>query len=297
MITFNQRTTRTLTRSLFTACIAATFCPITFAEETTLIPIKDNTIIEDAPNLSNGMGLFFYAGRIGNNGGNTVRRGLIAFDLSTIPANAVVESATLELQLFNIGAGASDGIITLHKLLSDWGESDSLSTGGVGDGAEPGDATWDNTFHPDQLWNVPGGDFIKSASASQATPFSGSHTWGPTQQLTSDVQSWIDQPETNFGWLVLGDESGSRTTRAFASRQSNLQSAVPKLTVIYSAQTPGDCDDDADIDILDFEQSLDCTTGPDSTSTNPDCACANLDGDEDIDFADFAIFQRIFTGG
>ena len=28
--------------------------------------------------------------------------------------------------------------------------------------------------------------------------------------MTADVQSWLDNPAINFGWLVLGDESGRR---------------------------------------------------------------------------------------
>ncbi len=270
---------------------------IALAEEIALRPSKDNTLIEDAPTLSNGMGNFFYAGRVGPNGGQTVRRGCIAFDLTEIPTNATIESVTLDLNLFSVGAGTSDGVVSLHRLLSDWGEGESDSFGGDGDSAEPGDATWDHTFFPDQFWSTPGGDFTDTVSASQVCPNSGEYTWGPTDQMTADVQAWVADPSTNFGWLVRGDESGIRTARAFASRNINVQEVAPELFITYSVNiVPGDCDNDGDVDIQDFNENLACVTGPDMTSTNPDCTCVDLDDDGDIDFADFATFQRAFTG-
>jgi hypothetical protein len=56
--------------------------------------------------------------------------------------------------------------------------------------------------------------------------------------MRADVQEWLSDPATNFGWLVRGDESGPRTVRRFDSRESDVQSHRPTLTVFYSELVP-----------------------------------------------------------
>ena len=51
-----------------------------------------------------------------------------------------------------------------------------------------------------------GGDFSATVSASQSVGAIGQYTWS-SAQMVADVQSWLDNPASNFGWLVLGDES------------------------------------------------------------------------------------------
>ena len=52
--------------------------------------------------------------------------------------------------------------------------------------------------------------------------------------MVQDVQEWLDFPETNFGWLLLGNETTSGTVKVFASRQSKDSSMQPQLIVSYS---------------------------------------------------------------
>ena len=72
-------------------------------ESISLQPSKDNTLYEfdptdpDSPLNSNGAGDFFSAGRTRSRG--LLRRGLLQFDLSTIPAGAVVVPGTVALTL------------------------------------------------------------------------------------------------------------------------------------------------------------------------------------------------------
>jgi serine protease len=49
--------------------------------------------------------------------------------------------------------------------------------------------------------------------------------------MVADVQSWLDNPATNFGWLVLGDESTGTTAKRFDSREST---SPPVLTIEYT---------------------------------------------------------------
>ena len=48
--------------------------------------------------------------------------------------------------------------------------------------------------------------------------------------MVADVQSWLDNPASNFGWLVLGDESTIATAKRFDTRES---ASPPVLTIQY----------------------------------------------------------------
>ena len=53
--------------------------------------------------------------------------------------------------------------------------------------------------------------------------------------MVADVHSWLNNPPINFGWLVLGDESTSGTTKRFDTRES---ASLPGLTIQYTTSTP-----------------------------------------------------------
>jgi len=69
-----------------------------------------------------------------------------------------------------------------------------------------------------------GGDFSAIVSASQSVGPVGFYTWNSTQ-MVSDVQSWLDNPGFNFGWLVLGDES-TLGTESHAHTKASSDSAA-----------------------------------------------------------------------
>lgn len=58
---------------------------------------------------------------------------------------------------------------------------------------------------------------------------------------------------------------------------------------------PGDYDEDCHVGTADWDIFTDCAAGP-GMPLVPDCDGAQLDGDSDLDQADFAIFQRCWTG-
>ena len=77
----------------------------------------------------------------------------------------------------------------------------------------------------------PGGDFGDVASASAVVGGAGTYTWGG---LADDVQGWVDNPGSNFGWIVIGDESTLSSVRRFASREYPVVGERPALTVDYT---------------------------------------------------------------
>ncbi len=269
------------------------------AEVVALAPVKDNTLFEHAGGaLSSGAGNLVFLGVTGSNGGFGTRRSLLAFDVAgSVPAGATIDSAELRLSLFNTAPGSGPRVVTVHRVLADWGESGSSTTGGSGAPAHVGDATWLHKFFPNDLWTAPGGDFSAKVSASQTTNFPGDYTWGPSSQLAADIQEWVDNPGANFGWMLRGDEGSTHNARGFGSREIGAPQSVPILTVTYSvAAAPGDCDGDSDIDGQDYDSFLDCVTGPDGGPPGASCGCVDLDEDGDIDFTDFGLFQRVFSG-
>ena len=198
---------------------------------------KDNTLFQDpAGALSNGAGEFFFVGRIGPNGGSLLRRGVIAFDIaSALPAESIIESVTLDLHLSNANLGVPQAAISLHTLLSDWGEgsSDAGNPGGGGALATPGDATWVHRSFSATTWNSAGGDFAPASSATRSVGGIAFYSFS-SAQMAADVQSWVTSPATNFGWILLGGESQLNSARRFDTREHPIEDNRPALTIIYT---------------------------------------------------------------
>ena len=203
----------------------------------TLVPSKDNTLIERDTTLSNGGSEWIFAGETIANGS---LRGLIAFDIANrIPQGAKIWKATLTLHLDRTRAGLFD--FKLHKLTSEWGEGDAAGVDDrfdrVGGPAAEGDATWVDNFFNISSWGSPGGDFVAQASATATVGARDAfYVWGPTFRMIKDVQSWLDDPDRNYGWILIGPEEGlegERRSKRFDSRENVEVSFRPTLTVVY----------------------------------------------------------------
>ena len=211
-------------RVLVPLMLAAVLCSIGPSSASGAIvninPIKDNTLYEFVPgdgNRSNALGDHFFAGVTAE---AELRRGVLAFDIAgSIPAGSTITSVSLSM---NMSRTISDTrTVELHVLLADWGEGTSNANENEGQGAPatPNDATWRHRFYNTIFWSTLGGDFSAVASASQSVGDIGEYVW-TSAQMVADVQSWLDNPATNFGWLVLGDESAVPTSKRFDTRES-----------------------------------------------------------------------------
>src|SRR5262245_52820200 len=204
-------------RAPLIALLLASFPLTAWADTVSLAPAKDNTLYEDpVGSLSNGSGPTFFAGRTAQATGS-IRRGLLEFDLGTIPSGSIITSARLVLHASQGQAGTTT--ISLHRVLAAWGEgaSNAGGSGGLGAPSAPGDATWIHTFFPSLFWGAPGGDFAGPASGTQSVGGIAFYTWGPNAAMAADVQAWLDSPASNFGWLLQGDETVGATSRRFDS--------------------------------------------------------------------------------
>ena len=217
-----------LTLVIALACTAA---GSTKAAIINITPSKDNTLYQYDPadgDMSNALGFYFFAGETAM---GELRRGVLAFDIAAdIPAGSTITAVTLSLNMSKTALDTAR-TVELHKLLADWGEGTSFAPGEEGDGAPatPNDATWRHRFFDTIFWTNEGGDFSAIVSASQSVGPIGPYTWSSTQMI-ADVQSWLDNPASNFGWLVLGDESTIITSKRFDTRES---ASPPVLTIQY----------------------------------------------------------------
>jgi hypothetical protein len=204
---------------------------LAIAQLANINPIKDNTLYEFVPadgDRSNALGLHFFTGETGM---GELRRGVLAFDIAgNIPAGSTILGVTLSLNMSMTPSG-TPRTTELHKLLADWGEGTSQASGGEGEGAPAttNDATWRHRFFDTIFWTAEGGDFSATVSASQSVGAVGMYTWS-SSQMVADVQSWLNDPATNFGWLVLGDESEIATAKRFDTRES---ASPPVLTIQF----------------------------------------------------------------
>ncbi len=198
----------------------------------TLGAMKDNTLYETQNGeLSNGAGLFIFAGRTNQ---ALRRRALLAFDIAAaIPAPAIIEEVQLRLEMNRTFAGNID--VRLLPMESDWGEGTSDAEGqeGIGTSSTTGDATWLHSFFDTAIWSTPGGDFGSLSSATQTVADFNFYTWGSTPEMVADVQGWLDDPATNYGWILLGDETANRTVKRFASRENTAPTTRPALIITY----------------------------------------------------------------
>jgi hypothetical protein len=243
---------RKMERRVFLGLIAAlsTAIAVARADVATIGAAKDNTIFQNNVNNSLGAGQAISAGTSNQ---SSPRRGLIQFDIAgAIPAGSTIGSVQLTLFLNQVGSSAvTNPTIRLYRLANDWGEGTAGSAtngvSGIGQGfaAGEGDATWNarhfSTTTP-QLWNSPGGDFAAIDSAALAivgTTLNTPYIWGSTPNLVADVQNWLDNPASNFGWMLKNDEeSTASTVRGFWTREATRtgQTAfMPQLQVTYTA--------------------------------------------------------------
>lgn len=203
-----------------------------------ILASQDNTLIDDPEGArSNGSGPFIFAGSTGGNLGGGIRRGLVHFDLEgVIPEEARIEEVNLHLYVDRGGPGE----VRLYRVLQDWGEGASCKNGGSGAPSQTGDATWIHTFYDTSTWDAPGADRSRPAgNARVKIDMPGMYTWS-SNRMKRDVQLWAEQPGTNFGWLLVGDERSPQSVVAFASREALTCEGAPTglpqpmLEVTYS---------------------------------------------------------------
>lgn len=177
----------------------------------------DTRISQEAPNRNFGneelvLGM---KGRVGV---------LIRFEVSSLPANAVIEEATLGLYVSNYGQRTEPITTGAYPVLRSWDEME---------------ATWNKATDAED-WGAPGCNHL--TTDRDATPLDEAmiferDDW-PTWSVTTAVQQWVNDPVSNRGLLIrqIGQEIGGE----FDIRESEYPGVQvhPYLLVAYSLATP-----------------------------------------------------------
>jgi hypothetical protein len=216
--------------------------------------VQDTSIFKNSTGNSDGGGAGLFSG---TDSMSHVKRALIEFNVSSIPAGATITNVQLTLTLGMSAGGVSTNTATigLYDVLDSWGEGTTgnptqnpggISGSGNGFTAGTGDATWNSRFNSSTAWTTAGGDHSSTTSASLFLNNSATgamFTWS-TAQMVSDVQGWLNNPSTNDGWeLINADETDATTFFAFYSREwasfsGGNASQEPVLQVTYAAPEP-----------------------------------------------------------
>jgi len=169
-----------------------------------------------------------------------LRRGLLEFDLSAVPAGATINSATLTMQCTNFHTLAQN--IRLHRALVDWGEG--VKTGKGGGAATAGEASWTNRITGTAAWGAAGGlagtDYVAAYSAQKNVTGTGSFIWD-SAGLLADVRNWYTTPSTNYGWFLISDQEGAagEVVRFATSEDTGTAPSIkPLLTIDYTLASP-----------------------------------------------------------
>jgi hypothetical protein len=137
------------------------------------------------------------------------RRGMLRFDLSSIPPNATITSATLYLYERDNKSGQTT---YLYRVTSSWNEST---------------VTW-------QSWLSPGGDFDNSVAHFAYLP--DQKNCMLTMDITMLVQAWVTGTYDNYGVMLYS--IGPNHILSYSSKENGTLSERPKLNIIYSLPTP-----------------------------------------------------------
>jgi hypothetical protein len=161
---------------------------------------------------------------------NSVFRSPVRFDLSDLPTDATITSASLSLWHPDTTSAALT--VNAHRLTSPWQEGSGKDTC-TGDGS-----TW-YELDGGVKWGQDGGDFDASVAASLAVPSGQTASWH-AYNLTALVQGWARGDYANDGVLLrASDETivGGKYLDYYTSDFGVAPTLRPKLTITYAENT------------------------------------------------------------
>ncbi|MBN1490423.1 MAG: choice-of-anchor J domain-containing protein [Phycisphaerae bacterium] len=191
---------------------------------------------------------------------------------------------------------------------SGWIMSTSYTAGGLGDGQTyfyhvqarniGGQSDWSNVVFSQQCtapWIVsnPGGRQVQEGSSTTFVV-----TAGGTPPLAyqwrkdgMDIDGAIGASYT-INNVALAD-AGVYDVH-ITNTCGSVTSSPATLTVVVGV--PADLDGDTDVDLADFSAFAQCFNGPNRAPAGGCAAAADLDTDGDVDLADFSVFAQCFNG-
>lgn len=217
------------------ACACQAACGATL----TLPAVADTALFEGKPDADLGGSTLLS----GTNQLFARGRALFRFDLTSLPAGAVVTAVEVSLYVTrrpdpDQHGGPVDSDFSLYRMFVSWGEG--VGADATGSVAVPGAATWNERHFGGTAWASPGGqmgtDFSNTASATTLVSDVGSYVWGSSAELIDDVRAWVADPASNHGFILISQsESSLGSGRRFGSTEQPGGLIPPAtLSVTYS---------------------------------------------------------------
>jgi hypothetical protein len=155
--------------------------------------------------------------------------GLLRFDLTRIPRNAVVLQARLRLVTRNESTG--NGMALLYRMTEAWQEGNGRNMTGA--------SNWNDRL-PGVLWSVPGAGGPPSRAAAPAQTFDprANAAAYEVDLPVALVQDWVATPASNHGVGCVSinyDLAGPSSHPHFHSRESPTPEARPELTITWTS--------------------------------------------------------------
>jgi RHS repeat-associated protein len=183
----------------------------------------DTYLLNTSPTTNNGTAVVMWVGE-SNNATDKVARSLIKFDLSSIPSNATITSATLSLWT-DADFSDNDRMIRVYRLKVPFNETQ---------------ATW-NEASSGVSWQSPGasGTNDRESTAIGSVQILANESLDVEKQIslsTTQIQEMVNGTFTNNGFIIIADtEQDDR----FNYRTSDASAATkrPKLVIEYTTSS------------------------------------------------------------
>ncbi len=206
-------------------------------DSVTLTSTADTGMMSLNPNNNMGRLATVPVGALANQAGHKARA-LFRFDpAALIPPGSVVTNVTLRLNVSKEASSGTADTVGLHRMIQAWGEG-TKTTQNNGSSATAGEASWNWRQFNSATWGEPGGqadvDFAASPSATVTWNNPGAYTFPSSPALVADVQSWIDAPASNQGWMVKSTDETGRTGKRIVTHDSSSTTQKPQLIVQYT---------------------------------------------------------------
>ena len=205
------------------ACFLCFQTSVCNAQTVNLDATEDTTIYSENVDNNGGEHAFSIAGTANN--GNE-RRSLLQFDLSGIAPGSLVNSASLDLDITQVGN--TGGTFQLFRLDTDWAEGRGV--GNQGAAALAGEATWNSAEFGSVDW-TPGGSFFPQLLSEVSITSTGEASFSSSDNFIDAIQSIVDDPTQNFGFLI-SSSSGNGSAIRIGSREGG---SAASLSVDFTA--------------------------------------------------------------
>lgn len=184
------------------------------------------TVYEEAPG-TNGGG--YSETCIGNIETTSTRRAFVRYALPAIPAGATIQRVVLSLLQDRIRQGGGAATLELRRVTADWleGTGSGLGQGPCRDGADVAGVDW--ATQPTVAAFVSGVGALPATNLVVVTL--DTDIGSANDGLIGDVQAWVDNGATNFGWRLAVQEEGT---------PDNARAMVPFALTIHWTEPVAD---------------------------------------------------------